>query len=140
MSDANILTPEILIPSTPAPVTSIAVDPAAREVAVQAAIDQTKAEAAVAALDATAQPEPVPPAPEPSHGVVVPAPAPVATPGEEDVEVETAEAVDEKNPMIRLQEVEDKIAELEIHLIELIGHLAQSFGDVYKQKKDRMGA
>lgn len=150
---SNTPTPDLPVPPA-APVTSIAVDPAAREVAVQAAIDQTKAEAAVAALDAASQPEVAPPALEPSHGVVR-APAPTVDPEpEEPVDPEPEElgevappvaspcGQDEDAPLPTVPEfraLQAKVLELEEHIEELVSHLAQSFGGEYAVKKARMG-
>jgi len=126
------------------PVTSIAADPAAREAAVQAAIEKTKAEAAIAALDAPEPPAPA--AAQPSHGVVDSA---AHVEAKQPEAVDAAEPLEETHPKIavapraldyaRFEALEAEVAELRGHLEDLVGHLAQSFGDVYKQKKDRMG-
>lgn len=125
------------------PITSIAVDPIARENAVQAAIDKTKAEAAVAALDAAAaQPEVVPAPPAPSHGVVVStAPVPVDLEPSEPVEAAPAPIEqDEVLPTVaEFRALQVKVADLEAHVEELVNHLAQSFGGEYAVKKSRMG-
>ncbi len=120
-----------------APVTSIAVDPAAREAAVQAAIDATKAHAApiqaAAAAEAARVPEPTP------------APAPAATlPPElaEEPEPIDETCVDLDAPLPSVSEfraIQAKVVELEEHIEELVRHLAQSFGGEFSAKKDRMG-
>lgn len=105
-----------------APVTSIAVDPIAREVAVQVAMADVKADAAVAQLNAQAAKAVVP--------VPVAAPAPVASPcGDEEV---VSKPEPELDPMQRLETCEK-------HIVELVRHLAQSFGGEFATKKDRMG-
>jgi hypothetical protein len=81
-----------------------------------------KADAAVAQLDAAAKAAPAP-------APVVAAPVITAPCGAEEVE---PGPVKELDPMQRLEACE-------AHIVELVRHLAQSFGGEFSAKKDRMG-
>lgn len=135
-------TPEVPLapvsaPAVAAPIPAhvqVDLDLAAKETAVQDAIARVKTESAVIQADAAAAKI------AKAAALVVPEPefvSAVATPcGAEEIE---ESVVPELDPMQRLEAAEAKIAELERHVVELIAHLAQSFGDVYKVKKDLMG-
>ena len=77
--------------------------------------------------------------------------APVSAPSPVDEVIAKAEIIEKNNaaiesePIVAVEVEQDEIEELkarlsalEAHFLQVVGHLAQSFGDVYKAKHDAL--
>ena len=93
-------------------------------------------------------PEEIPAVADPAPEEIV---APVSAPAPVDEVIAKAEIIEqtdaaiESEPNVAVEVEQDEIEELkarlsalEAHFLQVVGHLAQSFGDVYKAKHDSL--